>query len=116
MSMGDTRAAPESGRESLWHLLYRYLWPFQYFRDVTRGGVAERRWNYLHNRARRRYLPGFLIKWSILCALWFALGRAMADLGAVYIAAGCFVTWTWSVVVVVNLGVGWLWLARFPEL
>lgn len=108
----DSRAESEP----LWHLLYRYLWPFQYFRDVTRGDLLQRRQNYRYNRAMRRHLPGFLVRWTVLCALWFSLGDAMWHRGAAFVAAGCFVTWTWSFIVVVVLGVGWLWLERFPDL
>ena len=116
MAMDEPQDESVLPHEPVWHLLYRYIWPFQYFRDVTRGDFVERRRNYRHNRAMRHHLPGFVLKWSILCALWFSLGDAMAYLGAVVVAAGCFVTWTWSFMVVVILGVDWLWLEHCPEL
>ncbi|HJV26084.1 MAG TPA: hypothetical protein VJ673_10355 [Aromatoleum sp.] len=101
---------------SFQRLLYRYLWPFQYFRDVTRGGCLERQQNYRHNRAMRRYLPGFIAKWIFLTALWFFIGGTMHELGVAALAAGCFIVAIWTLIVVVVLGVDWLWLERFPEL
>ena len=68
-----------------------------------------------HNRAMRRQLRGFLLKWSVLCALLFTLGDFMAHFGAIVVAAACFVTWTWSFLVVVILSIDWLWLECSPE-
>lgn len=104
------------GAEPLWHLVYRYLWPFQYFRDVGRGDRLQRRQNYRHNRAMRVFLPGFMLKWAALTVLWFAAGGAMDQLGFTVPAAACFVTGIWTLIMVVLLGVDWLWLGRFPEL
>lgn len=101
---------------SFQRLLYRYLWPFQHFRDVTRGDRLERQQNYRHNRAMRRYLPGFMAKWAFLTALWFSAGGAMEQLGVALLAADCFIVATWTLLMVVLLGVDWLWLDRFPEL
>jgi hypothetical protein len=63
----------------------------------------------------RRYLPGFMGRWGILTAFWFFAGGTMDQLGAVLLAAGCFIVATWTLLVVVLLGVDWLWLDRFPE-
>lgn len=97
-------------------LLYRYLWPFQYFRDVTRGSKLERQLNYRYNRDMRRYLPGFMIKWLVMTAMWYSAGGLMDVAGVVVLAAACFILATWALIVVVVLGVDWLWLERFPEL
>lgn len=103
--------------EPFWRLLYRYLWPFQYFRDVTRGTRLERQQNYRHNRAMRSYLPGFMLKWTILTVLSFGFGGMLDGLMNLAVpAAGCFITGSWTMVVVVLLAVSWLWLERFPEL
>jgi hypothetical protein len=103
--------------EPLWRLLYRYLWPFQYFRDVSRGSTLERQQNYRHNRAMRVFLPGFILKWSLVSGAWFAFGSVL-DRGFEWVvpAACCFMTGTWTFVMVVVLGAAWMWLERFPEL
>lgn len=102
--------------ESLWRLAYRYLWPFQYFRDVTRGSQLERQQNYRYNRSMRGCLPGFMVKWVFLTALCYVTGSALAAVGAAIPAAACFILGCWTFIVVVLLGVDWLWLERFPEL
>lgn len=115
--MRDRKCVGGNGREvSCARLLYLYFWPFQYFRDVTRGSTLERQLNYRYNRDMRRYLPGFMLKWSMLTALWYSAGGAMDLLGVVSLAAACFIVATWALIVVVVLGVDWLWLGRFPEL
>lgn len=103
--------------EPLWKLLYRYLWPFQYFRDVNRGSRMERQQNYRHNRAMRVHLPGFMAKWVLLTATWFAFGGLMeAAFDSAIPAACCFMTGSWAFTVVVLLAAAWIWLERFPEL
>jgi hypothetical protein len=103
--------------ESLWRLFYRYLWPFQYFRDVTRGSTLERQQNYRHNRAMRIHLPGFMLKWLLLTGAWFASGGLLEQLTELVVpAACCFVTGTWTLLMVVLLATAWMWLERFPEL
>lgn len=104
-------------QEPLWRLLYRYLWPFQYFRDVSRGTRLERQQNYRHNRSMRGHLPGFALKWSLLSAAWFAAGGWLDQaLSLVIPAACCFMTGTGTLVVVIMMIVSWIWLERFPEL
>lgn len=101
----------------LWRLLYRFFWPFQYFRDVTCGSTIERRQNYRYNRAMRGYLPGFMLKWGLLTGLWFAFGGMFdRSLELVIPAACCFVTGTSMLLMVVVLGIAWMWLERYPEL
>jgi hypothetical protein len=99
--------------QSFWRLLYRYLWPFLYFRDVTRGQKMERQQNYRYNRAMRVLLPGFAIKWGLLTALCFGLGVLPFHV----VLAACFiVTGTWTLVVCLLIVTAWCWLTRFPEL
>ena len=76
--------------EPFWHLLYRYFWPFPYFRDVNRGLRMERQQNYRHNRAMRVYLPGFVCKWALLTALCFYLGMALGNVPAPVALTACF--------------------------
>lgn len=97
-------------------LLYLYLWPFHYFRDVTRGGRLERAQNYRHNRMMRRYLPGFIAKWAFLTVLAAGVGFSLEQFGLAIPAAACFICATWTLLVVLLLWVEWLWLERFPEL
>lgn len=100
-----------------WRPWYRFLWPFQYFRDVTCGSPLERALNYRHNRAMRVYLPGFILKWMTMTLLWFAFGSLTEQtMELVALAAGFFVTATCSATVVIKLVVAWVWLWRFPEL
>jgi hypothetical protein len=102
--------------EALWHLLYRYLWPFQYFSDVTRGSLMERQQNYRHNRTLRHCLPGFAFKWLCLTLVWFALGwMCHSALQLVLLAAGCFFGGCVALIVMLNILVAWSWLSRFPE-
>jgi len=103
--------------EPLWLLLYRFLWPFPYFRDVTRGRKLERQQNYRHNREMRIYLPGFVFKWALLTALCFTFGMALGKVPAPVAVTACFyVTGSWTLVVAIVLLTAWFWLERFPEL
>ena len=97
MSFDRLRTHEESAlpEPSFWRLLYQYLWPFLYFRDVTRGQKMERQQNYRHNRSQRILLPGFAFKWAVLTALCFALGVLPAP---VVLTACFYVTGTWTLV------------------
>ena len=53
-------------------VLFRYVWPFWLFRDVTRGDSYARAAAYRHNRSMRVYLPGYLMKWMFNCGLALA--------------------------------------------
>lgn len=105
-------------QEGIWRLLYRYLWPFPYFRDVSRGTLLERQQNYRYNRRMGiHHLPGFVAKWVFLTLFFFVLGILCEQLLEVVLpAACCYVTGTWTLTIVVQLLVAWLWLWRFPEL
>ena len=114
---GQKSAGWNTAAEPIWLLLWRYFWPFRYFRDVTRGPPMVRIQNYRHNRAMRIYLPGFIVKWAGLTVLWFGFGGLFEKpLGLVIPAAGCFMTGTYTAVVAVILLASWIWLERFPEL
>ncbi len=54
-------------------VLFRYLWPFWLFKDASRGDRWVRSANYQHNRGMRVFLPGYLLKWLISCALMLKL-------------------------------------------
>ncbi|MBL8473537.1 MAG: hypothetical protein KF778_08335 [Rhodocyclaceae bacterium] len=105
------------GSTSFGRLLFRFLWPFQYFRDCSRGSKIERVQNYRHNRAMRIYLPGFIAKWSALTVASFGAGGVFEGaLQLILPATACFLTGTWTLLVSVVLAVAYLWLERFPEL
>jgi hypothetical protein len=111
------RAEPVRGRASLCRLVYRFIWPFPYFRDVTRGQKMERQENYRHNRAMRIYLPGFALKWALITALCFGAGMVFAGTPGLLLLSVClFVTGTWTLVVSLLMLTAWCWLTRFPEL
>jgi hypothetical protein len=101
-------------------VLFRYLWPFWLFRDVTRGDSYARAAAYRHNRSMRVYLPGYLVKWMFNCGL--ALG-ATAGLEAAsghprtldafqVMAAGSGVVFACCVVVLFATGYVYLYLGR----
>ncbi|MGB0127566.1 MAG: hypothetical protein WBP72_08000 [Rhodocyclaceae bacterium] len=117
--MPRTDPAPSfaSRIEPAWRLFYRFLWPFQYFRDVTRGTTLERQQNYRHNRGLRRLLPAFAIKWLVITAIWFGCGT-LCDQGAGWTiaATGCYVTASLALIVAIKVALAWIWLERFPEL
>ena len=103
--------------EPLWRTIYRFLWPFPYFRDVTSGKKLERQQNYRHNRAMRVYLPGFAFKWALLTVLCFGLGMVLGNWAAPLILRAClFVTGSWTLVVSLLMLTAWCWLTRFKEL
>ena len=119
--MSTDRLSHGGGRGGTGHsfcrLLYRYLWPFPYFRDVTRGQKMERRQNYRHNRAMRAYLPGFALKWALLTVVCFGSGMLIDSVPALVVLTACFfVTGTWTLVVCLLILTAWCWLTRFPEL
>ncbi|MDN0073438.1 hypothetical protein QU481_00800 [Crenobacter sp. SG2303] len=68
----------------LLYLLYLYLIPFWLFRDASRGDFLLREQNYRYNREQRKYLPGYLLKWTVLCALLLTSYQSVHALGAGY--------------------------------
>jgi hypothetical protein len=106
-----------AAHEAWWHLLIRYLWPYSYFRDVSRGSLLERQQAYRFNRRMGIYLPGFMFKWALLTAFFFVLGTLCDELLDIVLpAACCFVTGTWTLTVVIQLTIAWVWFKHFPEL
>ena len=102
--------------EAFWHLLYRYLWPFQYFCDVNRGSLMERQQNYRYNRGMRHCLPGFALKWLCLTLLCFGAGWIChSALELVVPAAGCFISSCIALIIMINIVIAWSWLCHFPE-
>lgn len=53
-----------------------------------------------------------MFKWSALSAQWFAWG---SFLDGTLLVASCFIAATLALIVVVLLGIDWLWLGRFPD-
>jgi hypothetical protein len=97
--------------------MYRFFWPFAYFRDVNCGHRMERQQNYRHNRAMRVYLPGFACKWAFLTTLCFGLGVALGECAAPAALTACFfVVGSWTMIVALLMITAWQWLERFPEL
>ncbi|MGH8729109.1 MAG: hypothetical protein ACREV9_13380 [Burkholderiales bacterium] len=67
---------------SLSRLLWLYCWPFWLFRDASCGNPFARAAAYRHNREKRVYLPGYLLKWLCICLLAWALTTAFEALAA----------------------------------
>ena len=117
MSLDDSAAGRRAGSEPFLGLLYRYLWPFACFRDVTRGRRLERQMNYRYNRELRVHLPAFALRWAFLTALCFGIGTALGSLPApAVLTAVAFTTGVWALAVSVIVLTAWFWLSRFPEL
>jgi hypothetical protein len=69
-------------------LLYRYFFFDWLFRDVTRGTLLERAACWRFNVERRRHLPVYLLRWTIVCATGYGLGVLFEDsFELVYVAA-----------------------------
>ncbi|GAA5183032.1 hypothetical protein GCM10025771_33710 [Niveibacterium umoris] len=101
---------------SFFALIYRYFWPFQYFRDASRGSRIEQVQNYRFNRTMSRYLPGFAVKWSCLAAACFGVGDfCEAALQVLLPAVVCYLSATGSMLVVVQVVLAWLWFLHYPE-
>jgi hypothetical protein len=60
---------------SLSQLLFLYVWPFWMFRDASRGTSLERAAAYRHNCEKRIHLPGYIWRWTVLCALLLSVGE-----------------------------------------
>lgn len=117
MSLDRDCAADAHAAEPFLALLYRYLWPFACFRDVTRGKRLERQLNYRYNRRMRVYLPGFAMKWAALTLVFFGIGFGLAGLAAPQpLTALVFATGVSTLAVSVVVMTAWCWLTRFPEL
>ncbi len=64
----------------LLRLLYLYFIPYWLFRDVSHGDALLREQNYRYNREQRKYLPGYLLKWALLCMLLLASHQLAREL------------------------------------
>ena len=111
---------PPNAPTSTMHLrttLRRYLWAYDYFRDVTRGTPFEQEQNYRYNRQMGVHLPAFIRRWAFLTLVLFSIGALLEELLQLVLpAACCYVTGTWSLTIAIQLMVAWLWLKRFPRL
>ena len=63
-------------------VLFRFLWPFWLFQDATRGNGFDRAAAYQHNRDMRIYLPGYLVKWMLSCALCLGVTFGLDSMAA----------------------------------
>jgi len=117
MSSHVPSAEPARTDEPFLRLLYRYLWPFACFRDVTRGQRLERQLNYRYNRAMRVHLPRFAFRWAFITCVLTAMGLAFARIAVPeLVTAGIFASAVSAFTVSVVAMTAWCWLTRFPEL
>jgi hypothetical protein len=63
-------------------LLWRYCWPFWLFEDASYGNAFVRAAAYRHNREKRIYLPGYLLKWACICTFAWASTTAFEALAS----------------------------------
>lgn len=105
---------------SLALLFFRYLWPFWLFKDASRGDSFARAAAYQHNRQQRIYLPAYLAKWFLVCALTLgltmrfeALGAEMKSMAEIfdYLAAGAGIGFTFGVCVLMKISYVYLYLS-----
>ena len=113
---------PASREASLSYLLYLYIWPFWLFRDVREGNLFEQAAAFRHNREQRGYLPGYLVKWSVLLVFLLALMWGFEQMALAYwgwatcctlLAGAAGVLAALAVVVLVVTGVAYLFLCRW---
>ncbi len=62
------------GSHTLTQLLYRYWFYGWLFRDVNQGNVFERAAAARHNQSLSRWLPTYLLRWTVLGVFCFAAG------------------------------------------
>ena len=62
--------APASSSSSIWYRYFFYGW---LFRDVGRGNLWQRSAAWRHNREQSRWLPVYMRRWVVLCALSFGI-------------------------------------------
>jgi hypothetical protein len=105
--------------ESLLYLIYLYLWPFWMFKDANTGSLYERAAAYRHNRAKRAYLLGYIVKWSAIFILSLAAISVLESMGDAYsawklsltmLAVGAAILATWALVVIMVMTVAYLFL------
>ncbi|WP_374349456.1 hypothetical protein [Chitinimonas sp.] len=111
--------------DSIGALLYLYLWPFWMFEDVSRGNLLEQAAAYRHNREKRGYLPAYILKWTILFALFMGAIDLFETLGktgvliwqVAVLLAGVFGMFaSWSFVIAIQITVAYVFLCRWRHL
>lgn len=116
--------APLPQEYSLVYLLYLYLWPFWMFKDVTRGTMLERAAAYRHNREKRVFLPGYIVKWTIIftallgVTVYFeetARNSAALEFSCSVLACGAGILATSALVVTIVICVGHLLLTHWDR-
>jgi len=116
--------APVTDNGSAWKYLFRYLWPFWMFVDANSGTPSERTLAYRHNRERRVYLPGYILKWLCISFLFFCLTSLFGALEIdfpefrlVYVAllAATGTAFTGSLIVTLLICAAYLLLCRNEE-
>ncbi|NTV09409.1 MAG: hypothetical protein HGA47_01370 [Zoogloea sp.] len=111
----------EDESPGLGRLLFRYWWPFWLFRDASRGDLFARAAAYRYNREQRIYLPGYLLRWTLMNSLMLALvhscQQAASEAGGMqtlftWLAAGSGLLFAFGCAVVMNMGYVYLYLSR----
>ena len=102
-------------------VLFRFLWPFWLFQDASRGNRFDRAAAYQHNRDMRVYLPGYLLKWMLSCALWLSVTFGLDSLSAqmtqqpnlwAWMAAGCGMMFAGGICVLILTTYIYVYLSR----
>lgn len=116
MTVDPSHVPPQS------HLLYLYLWPFWMFEDANYGSLLERAAAYRHNREKRIYLPGYMVKWCVMFLMFAAAVSILENMGntdgawklfCAVLAGAAGVLATWAFVVTVLVAVAYLFLTRW---
>lgn len=110
--------------ESATSLLYLYLWPFWMFKDVNHGSMLEQAAAYRHNREKRIYLPGYMLKWVLISLLlqggiilfeWLgSAGLLWLGLSAM-LAGATGICFSIALVVIMQIVVAYLFLCRWNQ-
>lgn len=99
---------------SFLYLLYLYIWPFWMFMDVNKSSLFERAAAWRHNKSKLVYLPGYMIKWSILSS--FLMGLIyLFDHHSNILAAGFGVLFTLSVIVLVCIFISYIFINKWDH-
>jgi hypothetical protein len=114
-SVATAVAAPRSWAEAISHT----LWPFWLFKDPNQGDLYARAAAYDHNRRMSEFLPRYLRRWLLVCAiasLSICANDAMATDVArrldvfVLMAAGSGLICAYALCVVLVIGYAWCYL------
>ncbi|HYF60314.1 MAG TPA: hypothetical protein VEA81_15290 [Burkholderiaceae bacterium] len=96
-------------------LLYRYWFYGWLFRDVNRGSLYERAAARRHNQSRSRWLPRYLMRWTVLGALCFAIGSTLEPHAPTPLAVLFFFTCALTVPVNVVTLAAWIGFRVMPD-